>query len=138
MVGLDASDLRHLLSGVEIGGYRLDDGRGRVAAWLRWRGGQLADAVVQLDLANLAISSATVQRVQAGPLHGLAGLRRVGDDGDDHGAELDSDRRRRSYAMTISTHAKRLRTARRTWDCDFRLTSPARAGFCQPLPLNEM
>lgn len=93
-VGLDASDLRHLLSGVEIGGYRLDDGRGRVAAWLRWRGGQLADAVVQLDLANLAISSATVQRVQAGPLHGLAGLRRVGDDyrlgwaGDDGGAAV--------------------------------------------------
>ena len=78
-VGLDASDLRHMLSGVEVGGYRLDDGRGRVGAWLRWRQGQLADAVVQLDLAGLAISSAAVQGVQAGPLHGLAGLRRIAD-----------------------------------------------------------
>ncbi|MBN8713308.1 MAG: TIGR02099 family protein [Xanthomonadales bacterium] len=78
-VGLDASDLRHMLSGVEIGGYRLDDGRGRVGAWLRWRQGQLADALVQLDLAGLVVSSAAAQHVQAGPLRGLAGLRRVGD-----------------------------------------------------------
>ena len=78
-VGLDASDLRHMLSGVEIHGYRLDDGRGRVGAWLRWRQGQFADAVVQLDLADLAISSAAVQGVQTGPLHGLVGLRRVAD-----------------------------------------------------------
>jgi uncharacterized protein (TIGR02099 family) len=76
-VGLDASDLRQMLSGVEFRGYRLDDGRGRVGVWLRWRHNQLADAVVQLDLAGLAVSSAAAQRVQAGPLHGLAGLRRV-------------------------------------------------------------
>ncbi len=74
-LGLDEVDLQPLLAGVDAHGFRLDRGRGHVAAWLGWHNGRLRSALVRLDLDGLAVSGADATRAQVGALHGLADLR---------------------------------------------------------------
>ncbi|MEO8747289.1 MAG: DUF3971 domain-containing protein, partial [Rhodanobacter sp.] len=79
-VSLEGSDLRSALADIDVDGYRLDGGDGRMAAWLTWHSGRLVDAFMRLDLRGLALSGDAVHDVRIDTLQGLADLRR-GTDG---------------------------------------------------------
>ena len=74
-VGLDEVDLQPLLADVEAHGYRLEHGRGRVAAWLDWRDGKLLSALLRLDVDAPTVSAAGAASVHVSALHGLADVR---------------------------------------------------------------
>ena len=97
-VALDDAELQPLLANVDIHGYRLSRGRGRVTAWLEWRDGKLLAALMRLDVDALSVSTLTadadVSSVSLGTMHGLADMRRSADGyrlrwaGDDHSAAV--------------------------------------------------
>ena len=74
-VGLDEVDLQPLLADVAAHGYRLEHGRGRVAAWLDWRDGKLLSTLLRLDVDAPTVSTADAASVRVSALHGLADVR---------------------------------------------------------------
>jgi uncharacterized protein (TIGR02099 family) len=80
---VESGKLQPLLEGIDMDGYTADQGKGRLAAWLDWRNGQLSHSLIRFDLGSLSISApeaAATAHVEA--LHGLAGIRKT-DDGYD-------------------------------------------------------
>lgn len=89
-ISADAAHLKPLLDGVDLAGYGVDHGTGRLSAWIDWRHGELGDSVVRIDLDTLAVRAPAGGAVEVASLHGLAGvhadaggytLRWAGDDG---------------------------------------------------------
>jgi uncharacterized protein (TIGR02099 family) len=91
-VGVDEVDLQPLLAGFDLDGYTAAQGHGQIAAWLAWRRGRVDNSVLRLDLDNLTLIAPSGATARVAGLHGLAGLRRIGDGyaarwaGDDGGA----------------------------------------------------
>ena len=56
-IGVDAADLNALLQGVDMNGYAVDHGGGRLNAWLDWRKGRLEHGLIRFDLDTLALSA---------------------------------------------------------------------------------
>ncbi|MEO8811118.1 MAG: YhdP family protein [Rhodanobacter sp.] len=75
---VDDARLKPLLEGVDLAGYTIDQGGGRMSAWLDWRHGRLSSSLVRFDLDTLAVSTAAGGTAQVAALHGLAGVRDAG------------------------------------------------------------
>ncbi|MBN8896342.1 MAG: TIGR02099 family protein [Rhodanobacter sp.] len=97
-VSADAAHLKPLLDGLDLKGYGIEHGTGRLSAWLDWRQGQLGDSVVRVDLDTLSVRGPAGGVAEVATLHGLAGihaegagyaLRWAGDDGSAAVVELD-------------------------------------------------
>ncbi|MEO7052736.1 MAG: YhdP family protein [Rhodanobacter sp.] len=71
----DASQLKPLLDGIDMGGYTVDHGAGRLSAWLDWQHGALSSGVLRIDLDTLSVSAAGAGTASVASLHGLAGIR---------------------------------------------------------------
>ena len=71
-------DLKPLLDGIDLDGY-MPQGHGRLATWLDWHNGRLTDSVTRFDLDKLAVTAPGGASASVTALHGLAGLRRIGD-----------------------------------------------------------
>jgi len=89
-ISADAAHLKPLLDGVDLKGYGIERGTGRLSAWLDWRQGRLGDSVVRADLDTLSVRGPAGGVAEVASLHGLAGihaegagyaLRWAGDDG---------------------------------------------------------
>ncbi|WP_426687287.1 YhdP family protein [Rhodanobacter ginsengiterrae] len=78
-VGVDGAELKSLLDGVDVGGYAVQQGHGKLDAWLDWRHGQLSRSLIRLDLDTLAVSGPGGTQASVTALHGLAGLNQTGD-----------------------------------------------------------
>ncbi|CAM5265739.1 YhdP family protein [Rhodanobacter lindaniclasticus] len=97
-VSADAAHLGPLLDGIDMAGYGIGRGSGRLSAWIDWRRGQLGDSVVRVDLDTLSVRGPAGGVADVASLHGLAGvhaegagyaLRWAGDDGSAAVAKLD-------------------------------------------------
>ena len=78
-VSVGGADLKPLLDGVDMGGYAVEQGGGKLSAWLDWHAGQLDRSLVRLDLDSLTVRSPAGVAVSNTALHGLAGVQRVDD-----------------------------------------------------------
>ncbi|TAL88194.1 MAG: TIGR02099 family protein [Rhodanobacter sp.] len=76
---VDGAELKSLLDGIDVAGYRIDHGAGRLSAWLDWREGKLVSSVVRFSLETLAVSTAAGGSASVASLHGLAGVRHLED-----------------------------------------------------------
>ena len=97
-VSADAAHLKPLLDGIDLQGYGIEHGTGRLNAWLDWNQGQLGDSVVRVDLDTLSVRGPGGGMADVASLHGLAGihaedagytLRWAGDDGSAAVVELE-------------------------------------------------
>ncbi|MDE1893997.1 MAG: TIGR02099 family protein [Xanthomonadaceae bacterium] len=79
-VGVDGAELKPLLDGIDMGGYSLDGGAGRLSAWLDWNKGQVTQCLVRFELDRLLVRAPGGGEASVASLHGLAGLARTGDD----------------------------------------------------------
>jgi uncharacterized protein (TIGR02099 family) len=78
-VGVDDAELEPLLEGIDMGGYRVDHGRGRLSAWLDWRKGRLTHSLIRFDLDTLAVAAPAGGTASVAALHGLAGVQQMAD-----------------------------------------------------------
>ncbi|WP_426700543.1 YhdP family protein [Rhodanobacter sp. Col0626] len=78
-VGVDDAELRPLLEGIDMGGYTVDHGNGRLSAWLDWRKGRLTHSLIRFDLDTLAVSAPGGSTASVAALHGLVGVRQMAD-----------------------------------------------------------
>ncbi len=78
-ISADAAQLKPLLDGIDMAGYTVGHGTGRLSAWLDWRHGALSNSVVRVDLNTLSVSAPTGGTASVGSLHGLTGIRHVDD-----------------------------------------------------------
>ena len=78
-ISADAAQLKPLLDGIDMAGYTVDHGAGRLSAWLDWRHGELDNSVLRADLDTLSISGPTGGTARVASLHGLAGIRHAND-----------------------------------------------------------
>ena len=79
----DASQLKPLLDGIDLAGYTVDHGAGRLSAWLDWQHGTLSRGVLRIDLSTLSVSAPTDATARVASLRGVAGIRHT-----DEGYEL--------------------------------------------------
>ena len=77
-IDVDDVDLKPLLDGIDLDGY-MPQGHGRLATWLDWHNGKLTDSLIRFDLDKLAVTASGGASASVTSLHGLAGLRRIGD-----------------------------------------------------------
>ena len=111
------AELKPLLDGVDLGGYTVDHGRGRLGAWLDWRGGQLSRSLIRFDLDTLAVSAPAGGKASVASLHGLAGVRHADDGyelrwGGDDGSALALDLRRTGTDQaSVAVAARKLQLA---------------------------
>lgn len=75
----DASELKPLLDGVDLAGYTVEHGAGRLSAWLDWTQGTLRSGVLRIDLDTLSASAPNHGMASVAALHGLAGIRHADD-----------------------------------------------------------
>lgn len=91
-LGADEVDMKSLLDGIDMDGYTVGRGHGKLAAWVDWRQGRVSGALLRFDLADLDVSAADGGRASVPSLHGIASLRQIDDGydvrwaGDDGGA----------------------------------------------------
>jgi uncharacterized protein (TIGR02099 family) len=78
-VSVDGAELKPLLDGIDLSGYAVEQGHGKLSAWLDWRDGQLDRSVVRLDLDSLTVSAPHADQVSVTSLHGLAGVQQFED-----------------------------------------------------------
>ncbi|MEO6798388.1 MAG: YhdP family protein [Rhodanobacter sp.] len=78
-ISADAAQLKPLLDGIDMGGYTVEHGQGRLSAWLDWRHGELTSSVLRADLDTLSINGPTGGTARVASLHGLAGIRHTSD-----------------------------------------------------------
>jgi uncharacterized protein (TIGR02099 family) len=78
-VDVDGAELKPLLDGIDMGGYTVGHGSGKLSAWLDWRKGRLTRSLVRFDLDTLAVSAPAGGTASVAALHGLAGASQVGD-----------------------------------------------------------
>ncbi|HWU77057.1 MAG TPA: YhdP family protein [Rhodanobacter sp.] len=78
-VTVDGAQLPALLDGVDMDGYALAHGNGRLSVWLDWRQGKLRDSLFDFELDALAVTTPTGDRASVVALHGLAGVRGTDD-----------------------------------------------------------
>ncbi|MEO9077932.1 MAG: DUF3971 domain-containing protein, partial [Rhodanobacter sp.] len=87
---VDGVELKSLLDGIDMAGYKIDQGAGQMSAWLDWRDGKLVSSLVRFNLDTLVVSTADGDTARVAALHGLVGvqhredgyeLRWAGDDG---------------------------------------------------------
>ncbi len=78
-VDVDGAELKPLLDGVDMGGYAVDHGSGRLSAWLDWRAGRLTRSLTRFDLATLTVRAPTGGSASVAALHGLLGVHQTGD-----------------------------------------------------------
>ena len=89
---VDGAELKPLLDGVDLAGYSVAHGAGRVSAWLDWNKGNITRGLVRFDLDTLRVRAPGGGVASVAALHGLAGLARTDDGyelrwaGDDHSA----------------------------------------------------
>ncbi len=121
-VALDDAQLQPLFAGVDLHGYRLDRGHGRLTAWLDWRDGKLLSAVMRLDVDALTVSALSTpgtdnRAVSLGAVHGLAGMRRGADGyrlrwaGDDESAAVAVVHEPETPQARVGVAARQLRMA---------------------------
>lgn len=122
-VGMGEVELQPLLANVDVHGYRLQRGRGRVAAWLDWRHGKLQSALVRLDVNALTVAAtdaagtADAASVGVGALHGLADVRPDADGyrlrwaGDDGSAVVVAVHRPGTPQASVGVAARQLQLA---------------------------
>jgi uncharacterized protein (TIGR02099 family) len=78
-IGADAAQLKPLLDGIDMGGYAVEHGAGRLDVWLDWHHGKLDRGLLRADLETLSIGGPTGRTARVASLHGLAGIRQAGD-----------------------------------------------------------
>ena len=78
-IGVDGAELKSLLDGIDMGGYKLDQGSGQLAAWLDWRKGKVSYSLIRFDLDGMKVSAPAGGTASVATLHGLAGLRQTDD-----------------------------------------------------------
>lgn len=78
-VSVDGAELKPLLDGIDMGGYAVQQGHGKLSAWLDWRHGQLDRGLVRFDLDTLAVSAPGGGEATVNVLHGLAGVNHTPD-----------------------------------------------------------
>ncbi|WEN16433.1 YhdP family protein [Rhodanobacter sp. AS-Z3] len=76
---VDGAELKPLLDGVDLSGYAVQDGHGKISAWLDWRDGRLDRSLLQLNLDSLSVSATGGDTVHVTSLHALAGVQRADD-----------------------------------------------------------
>lgn len=114
---VDAAELKSLLDGIDMAGYRIDDGAGRMSAWLDWRHGKLVSSLVRFDLDTLEVSTAAGGTARVASLHGLAGVRHTDDGyelrwgGDDGSAAVLDLQRPGTPALAVDAVARNLQVA---------------------------
>ena len=114
---VDGAELKSLLDGVDMAGYRIDHGAGRMSAWLDWRDGKLASSLVRFDLDTLAVNAAYGETARVASLHGLVGLRHRDDGyelrwaGDDGSAAVLDLQRPGTPRFSVDAVARKLQLA---------------------------
>jgi len=81
-IGTDDVELGPLLDGIDPGGYKVERGHGKLAAWLDWRKGRLTSSLVRFDLDKLVVTAPGGAAANVSGLHGLAGLYCINEDYD--------------------------------------------------------
>jgi len=114
---VDAAELKSLLDGIDMAGYRIDRGAGRMSAWLDWRHGKLVSSLVRFDLDTLAASAPGGGTASVASLHGLAGVRHLDDGyelrwgGDDGSAAVLDLQRPGTPGLGVNAVARKLQLA---------------------------
>ncbi len=116
-VSAEVAQLQPLLDGIDMAGYTVDHGAGRLSAWLDWRHGELSGSVVRVDLDVLSVSAPAHGTARVASLHGLAGIRHAGDGyqlswaGDDGSAAVLSLEHPGTPQLRVDAAARRLQLA---------------------------
>ncbi|MFA6230203.1 MAG: YhdP family protein [Rhodanobacter sp.] len=76
---VDGAELKSLLDGIDMDGYSVEHGAGRVSAWLDWKKGNVTRSVVRFALDTLLVRAPGGGVASVAALHGLAGLARTKD-----------------------------------------------------------
>ncbi|WP_350016844.1 YhdP family protein [Rhodanobacter sp. IGA1.0] len=116
-VSVDGAELKPLLDGIDMGGYAVQQGHGRLGAWMDWRQGQLTRSLVRFDLDTLAVSAPGGGQAGVSALHGLAGVSQTADGyelrwaGDDGSALALSLHQPGSAGFAVNAVARKLQLA---------------------------
>ncbi len=116
-ISADAARLKPLLDGIDMAGYTVDGGTGRLSAWLDWRQGKLSRAVMRVDLDTLSASAPAGGTASVASLHGLAGIRHADDGyhmrwaGDDGSAAVFNLNHPGTPQMRVDATARKLQLA---------------------------
>ena len=114
---VDGAELKSLLDGIDMAGYTIDQGAGRMSAWLDWRDGKLVSSLARFDLDTLVVSAADGDTARVASLHGLVGVKHRDDGyevrwaGDDGSAAVVDLQRPGTPGFGVDAVARKLQLA---------------------------